>query len=472
MAYQTDLAFAHWLATTENARQKEVALARDYFDGDLLVKISERVYRAMGYDNPAAVKSRLNIVRMVIIAVTERMSCFGFSSDSAELSQWATQLWISNLMQARQDQVHNSAINDGEAFAIVEWDGVADRPRIMPHPRFVDTGIGGDGFGCKAFYQSDDINQPMLRASKRWREVDAKGKAHQRLNEYYPNRIEKLIDLGQGFVRHTDPGDATWPVWWTDNASEDGEPLGIPVIHFTEPDLRPHAKDAWGSQDDLVNAVFDMVGNNRFSAFRIYKAFGWKPTIDGKDMASDRSNSFVIEPGMIIGHPGPADKSVFEAIEGTGSQQFIEAMREILFHIALVTGTPSNRFSAVTSGQVAAEGTLKQQQEQLFAKIRKRQIIFGERWKAAIEMAARLQRAFGVPVPEGEVAAQWETAETRSIAELAQEAKAKKESGVPDEQIWAEVWGYSQDEIAAMKAMDSYKAKAALMQPLTVPNAA
>jgi hypothetical protein len=486
------LAFLKWQAQEELARQEEIVDARMYYEGAQVSQTTARIRALLGLTSGDDVRLKLNVIRTIITAVTERLSVKAItatvpteqtgddeagSTQADAVREWAENLWDANRLDIQQDEVHTDAVNDGESFVIVDYrEGFG--ARIIPHPRYTDTLAGtsidvdddnprataaGDGFGCKLFYENDDPAQQVIRASKRWREELGAGKSRMRLTEYYPDRIEKY-DVSSGKpIEYRDEGDTTWPLPWV---GADGLPLGVPVFGFDEPAKRPHAIDAWGVQDAINQAVIDLMAGNRIAAFRIFKIFGFNLTTDNKPPASDRSNWVAIEPGGIYGAPGktPAEASL-DPIDGMSPEAFLKTLDTLIMKAASTTDTPLSRFQV--SGQVAGADTQKEYKESLIKKVEKRQRRFGRGWSDALAMAYKLQRVYS-PVAGLPDAARfeivWEPAARREVAELQAEASAKKASGVPEETIWREVWGYNEQQINAMKAEDSYMQRQALAQ--------
>jgi hypothetical protein len=486
------LAFLQWQVAEELARQKEIVDARMYYEGAQIATTTERIRALLGLTSGTDVRLKLNVIRTVINAVTERLSIKAITasvptpqagddemtSTAAEAARvWVDYVWDANRLDILQDEVHTDAINDGESFIIVDYrEGFG--VRLIPHPRYTDTlatssstadedntraTSAGDGFGCKVFYENDDPAQPVIRASKRWREELGQGKARMRLTEYYPDRIEKY-DVSSGKpVEFRDEGDTSWPLPWVDKA---GQPLGVPVFCFDEPAKRPHAIDAWGVQDAINQALIDLLAGNRSSAFPVFRLFGFNLTTDNKPPAADRSNWLSIEPGGIYGASGKSpSEAMFDRLEGADPAAFLSTLDKLQEKAAAVTDTPVSRFQI--SGQVASADTQKEYKDALIKKVEKRQRRFGRAWADALSMAMKLERRFGTNAGLPETVrfdVVWEPAARREIGELQQEASAKKASGVPEETIWREVWGYDEAQIEAMKAEDSYMQRQAMAQ--------
>lgn len=469
-----ELAYAEWQKAAELERQTEVYSARAYYEGEQTVTLTDRMRTLLGVATSERVKYRLNIIRPIIRAVTERLMVTGFTAAetdgsetdaadtqaaqlaSANMAQFCMNVWDANKLDVKQDSIYTDAENEGESFVLVDWDNATMRPRFTPHARFVDTSANGDGFGCKIMYENDDVNQPVSYAVKRWREELGQGKVRSRLTRYYPDRIEKYEIKGTDYIQFRDEGDEGWPIAWT---ARDGSPLGVPVFHFTAPDERPSAFDAWGVQDGIIQTFIDLLGSNRITAFRIFVAMGWIPTSDGQPLKSDLSNVAKIEPGMVIGTTkGPNDAS-FDTIEGESPEAFIKTLDQMIYWAAITTDTPISRFQI--TGQVSSAESQKQYDAPLIAKVVNRQMRHGDTWENAMRFAARLANTYGnAGLDETAMLdALWKPAEPRSITDKQLEASALKASGIPEEAIWRQVWDYTQAEIDAMKLEDSYQRK-------------
>ena len=101
---------------------------------------------------------------------------------------------------------------------------------------------------------------------------------------------------------------------------------------------------------------------------------------------------------------------------------------------------------------MAAEGTLKQQDEPLIAKVEKRQTLFGAAWESAFRLARRMSNTFGGTAYDETqpYRAVWDAAVKRTDQERREEWKAKREIGnIPLRRLWREM-GYSPDEIKEM----------------------
>lgn len=114
-----------------------------------------------------------------------------------------------------------------------------------------------------------------------------------------------------------------------------------------------------------------------------------------------------------------------------------------MLEIARISSTPLSRFQV--SGQVAAEGTLKQQEAGLIAKVEHKQVTFGNAWEDAMRLAIRLQNTFGAARYPADLplSTLWSPAATRSERDHLETLLLKAQLGVPAETLLAEA-GYGE----------------------------
>ena len=352
-----ELAKAAYDAMIEEAAQKLVIKARDYhagesFDRELQSKLEQFV---IGGD-VSDIKG-LNLARKVVNAALRRLQVESFDVEGLgqekgeagadEQQKWIDSVWKANRMDSKQRRIHRMALVDGESFVLVSFDDKTEMASFHPHQRYTSPLVDGDGYGCKAHYPNDDISQPMLYASKRWLETFYEGgkkKNRKRMTIYYPGEIFKYAHNGVDWSPFSDVAGEQWPIPWTDKK---GEPLGIPVIHFSNPEERPEAMDAFGPQVAADQALVDLLGAAALSAFRIYKVFGFYPTSDGQPPEEDGSNRLKLQPGTMVGTDKKTKSEAdFAAVEAGDLTQLQNLINELFVWTAIVTETPVSEFSA------------------------------------------------------------------------------------------------------------------------------
>lgn len=447
------------LDEAETKRQKAVLAARSYYEGEHDIPLTERQRAYLGLVPDQEFSA--NFCRVVVSAVVERLLVSGFDCENEAVADWLWLVWEQGRLAALQRRIYERAVSEGQAFLIVDWDTEQGRPKFVAHPRYTDPSLGGTGFGCWAVYPDDDPDQPMRYACKRWTEKykDDKGrqKERRRLTVYYPDRVEKYALTDGDWEPWQDEEDnRVWPLPWTDSA---GRPLGIPVIHFRNPGLRPEHKDAIPLQMAANKTLLAALASADTAGFRILVAKGFHPTTDNRPAKEDGSNLLKIAPGLWIGNV-PKDGAV-DAIDPEDPTGILSVFDAVALTIARITDTPASRFQL--SRAIAAEGTLKQMNEPLISKCRTRTVLFGDAWKDALRLAMTLANFYAGAGLDAEASfgVTWEPIEPRDEkAELESLGIKRTQLLVPVEKLWAEA-GYSQEEIDEMKESPDYQARLA-----------
>lgn len=445
-----DIALVEYLSQRELERQRHVVLARKYHSGEQIVPLTDRLRKVLGVGLALSqdILFRMNVTRSVVTAVSERLIVAGFDAADTGQVEWATNLWTDNRMEYLQEEVHEGALRDSEHFVIVHWDAEKNMPRFTPHERFTSLESGGNGWGCLMKYPEDDHHQAPEYAVKVWYDsIPGPGGVplqRERRTFYYADRVEKYARNERGELRLLE----TIP--WL---RRDGTPLGIPVVHFINKDMRFEAWDAFPMQNAINKTLVDALAAADNTAFRVYVALGFIPTIDGKEPAEDRSNWLTIEPGQIIGTTKESTKVKFDAIDPADIKPLIDLTEQLILWMAMVSDTPVNRF--VSTRQIASDKTLKEQEGPLLAKVRNRQLSFGSAWVEALKIARTLSNTFGTPLLDEldetvRFKTVWAEAQTSAERDRLETLEIKKRLGIPRRQLWSEI-GYSVQQIETME---------------------
>lgn len=265
-------------------QHKTLVTMRDYYDGDHPTLLTDRQREFLHHRG--RFKFCMNYCRLVVDAVVERLHVTGFQSEDQRLAAWLGRLWALTRMDAISNAVHLAAVRDGETFLMVDYDPAADRPRFTLN--FADDGSGGVSM------QYDDAWQPVY-AAKRWT-VDAGAGAGRlrRLNLYYPDRIERYVSTTAAPFWQPYRADGDWIVPWLDR---EGQPLGIPAVHFCNRDQgTPYGvseiSDVIPLQDALNKLLIDLIAVADTNAFPLLVALGF--TVP---------EEFTISPGALVQVP-------------------------------------------------------------------------------------------------------------------------------------------------------------------------
>ena len=173
-----EMSYLDALAQSELDLQSDIALCRRYHEGKHDTLLTERMKEFLGLHKNKRAQFKMNLIRSVVTAISERLLVSGFDStepadaDGVKLqAQWAWELWQANRMDAIQVDVHDQALVSGEHFVIVDWDAAKRRPHFTPTPRYTDTQASGDGYGVLMVYPDGDIYSDPSYAVKQWTET-------------------------------------------------------------------------------------------------------------------------------------------------------------------------------------------------------------------------------------------------------------------------------------------------------------
>jgi hypothetical protein len=482
-----EIAYLQHLANEEKEIQARIVKARALDAGNFNDDLATQTAKYLVGGEAENIEG-INLMNIVLRTVLRRVEVQGVKTADTAQTTWLEQLWDASEMDIKQQDVHRWAERDGEAFIIVDYDQQAERPwdpdggRGMPrfyvHERYTaaDVTVGddaGSGEGCKAHYRNNDYNQPLEMVSKRWTEtiwVDGQAKSRQRMTLYIAEqpdtaaRIEKYVwkertiagrTISAGWEPYVEDGqdpDTAWPTWWTDDNSATGRSLPLPVIHFRNEEMEPITKRLWGIQEGMDHAWSSLLGSLTQTAFRTLFVLGFYPTTDGKAPASDGSNLLPVAPGSIIGTAEKgADKASVTVINPADLKPVLEAMDKMAVYAAFVAGLPIQNF--IVSRQISSAESLQQGESDLLAHANALIRLWGRSWAKALSLARRLDSVFGQATRNERVKielvfAQPEVADT---AGRNAEAKAQAETGVPDEYIWRNVWGFDEEQVREMK---------------------
>jgi hypothetical protein len=453
------------LANEEEARQDNYTKYREYYDGihDTMLTARQKAFLQLKDGQ----EFNDNYCPIVVDALAERLKVTGFDAGETTQGETLWGWWRDSRMDGLQGIVHTAAVRDGDAFVMVEWDNIEGRPIYT----FELSCSGGEG--VKVHYSKERKGRIEF-ASKRWKigYGGESGKAT-RLNLYFDNHVEKYIAEESTYEGNwrpwldDDTGDISAPgvygecgwIWWTDNRTAGGKPLGIPVVHFKNKDQgydhgQSELEDVIPLQNALNKSIIDLLASADVSAFRVLFAKGKNWT------------GLNIFPGSVVSSEDP--QSDLRAIPGEDPAPLLAVVDKFSMEIARVSRTPLSYFQA--NGSRPAEGTLQQEESGLVAKADKCCTDFGNAWEELMKVSRRMANAFGsAGLDEKQrIETQWKERQTRNELQHLQVLEAKQRLGVPAETIWREM-GYNDEEIRQFKVIKLKAQQLALRQQLMVP---
>ena len=427
------------LYQARRSEQKLIATTRDYYNGDHPTLLTDRQREFLHHRR--RLKFAMNYCRLVIDAVVERLAVTGFQSEDDRAQKWLASLWRAARLDAISKAVHLAAVRDGESYIIVDYDPLNERPRFS-------LNMADDGAGGVSMQYGADGNP--VYAAKRWTVDGGPGAGiTRRLNLYYPDRIEKYVSTTAApFWQPL--RDEPFPLPWLDRF---GDPLGIPVIHFRNRDMgtpqgNSEITDVIPLQDALNKSLIDLIAVADTNAFPLLVAMGFEVP-----------EAFTISPGALVQIPPSLDANTdFKMLPGADLSNFLGVLEHLVMEIARVSSTPLSRFQV--SGQVAAEGTLKQQDAGLVAKVEHKQVSFGNAWEDAMRMAIRVQNSFGAARYDDRSPLEtlWRPAAPRSERDQLEVLLLKAQLGVPADILLAEA-GYTDVPVPAEDAQEAVAAE-------------
>jgi len=417
-----------WIQQQADDRRVDYELTRRYYQGDHDTALTDRLKKFL----PPRLQFRDNFMNVVVDSLAERLRVIGFDSNESDLGEWAWDLWSANRMDYTQNVVHTEAIMIGDSYLLCDWDMEHERPRwthqmaemIVPH--------------------YDENTRMIDWASKKWLQRPQIGEEPEtRLNLYYPDRVEKYVAKGGVWQRYQDETDEAWPASWLDR---NGQPLGIPFIHFKN---NPMGLDF--GQSEILNVVpmQDLLNKSLIDLTMILDtlAFPQRYTLNVNHGASRLD----ILPGSVTEFHSEYDGGQVGQWAAANVDSPLRAIESLVQHIAGTTRTPQHLFQIV--GGMPSGEALKTSESGLVNKAKHRMINFGNSWEDAVIMAVRIQEAFGSNAPalpdNNQFATTWDDPETRNEQAHLEALKSKMELGITKHQLWREM-GYTQEQIDTM----------------------
>ncbi len=398
------------------SRGEKVALWRRLYDGDHPANMTKEMRKALRV--AVGQEFNLNYAPVIIDTMADRINLDTVEADAPEdapktddvvpASEWAEKVLEDNNIDAIQMDVHESTIRDSEGAIIVEWDN--EEQRVTLRQQLAYDGKSGVVF----LYQSAD-EDTIEAAIKVWLVTAENGAVIDdiRVNIYYPDRVVKKVAKNGGmpipYVETPGPGetvhaDGVYP--WVDRP---GQPLGIPIIPFRNKGRQNHGQSELETPAPLLYALdrvlHSIVMTSELSAFPIR----WIAGAKGPE---------ALTPGMIheIGTEGltPEQAAAIKIGEWVAGQMTpqLDTARWLTNEISRVSRTPAPEFSG---GDNASGEALKQREIGLIGKVKRFQVKAGDAWCQVMDMAWKVQAAFGEQPPDYErFRAKWTDPEIRN----------------------------------------------------------
>jgi len=445
-----DIAYASRTERIANDRDAAYELYEDYYlgrqDDPRLItfgdrKASTRAERIFGATH--------NVCALCIDVLIERMAVAGFATGNTAIDTMLAQAWAHSRMDEHQNTVHGQAFVKGDSYVLVGFDAAANLPMYTYH----------DALTMMPVY--DGYHQ-MTAAYKTWAEpqIDSSGivRYRRRLTKFTPALIEKFAQ---------EPDETAWKLWTDDRDSngnpdggvidwrtEDGRPLGIPIVPFRN---RPRGADFGHSelsdliplQDEYARRIWYTSETMSYQgAGQVYVSNVETPL----DPVTRQPKALIVSPGAVwqLKAMIPTNPVVVGQLTAGNVLACQDAADRELKTIAAVMRVPLHLIWP--EGGLPSGEALKTAESGLVAKVDDRAVTFGNAWEDVCRLAIRLSNRFGTGAQYDKAAAietRWHPFETRSALTTEQELALSA-----DDLSWPERMrrrGFTADQITAMR---------------------
>ena len=426
-----------WLPVLEkrlDARRPSVELYENYYAGrHRLSFVSSRFRETFGSLFQAFSD---NWCALVVDASVERLGVEGFrfgAEADADEDAWA--IWQANDLDAQSMLAHTEAVKCGESYVLVAPGAEGELPMItVEHPS-----------------QCVVANAPGMRrrrqaALKKWADDDGYVYANVYLPDLVAHYRSREAVKGNRKVELAP---------WADEEHDAVElhDLGeVPMLAlYNSPgmmtggmsDLQTVIKP----QDAINKLVADMLVASEFAAFPQRWATGIAVDPDDPE-AVTKLKAWMSSAANVWAVAAP-DAS-FGQFQAADLKNYTNAVEMLVQHIAAQTRTPPH-YLLGSSGNFPSGESLKATETGLVAKVKRKQLTFGDTWESMMRLAMRIAKVEPEDAAQSEVL--WRDPESKTTGEQTDAAVKEASLGVPLEMIWRRRLGMSPQEIEQAKAL-------------------
>lgn len=430
----TEAELSYWLDVLNEElddRTSDIRKLDDYYEGEHAVPDHIREIRAEAEYRTLLKQAVTNWPKLIVDSVEERLEVTGFrfgESYEADADIW--NLWQRNGLDADAGLVHDAALINGRAYAIV-WADAAGNAQIVPEHAST-TVVAYDRLS----------RRNRLAALRRWREG-----TRWYCTLYLPSGIFKfvtdkdhMLPRADNFERReldTEP----WPL---------PNPLGVvPVVEFqVNRMLKPSMFGEAEGEYENVLPVIDRINTTVFAGLlaQAYSSFPVRALI-GDPIRTDEDGNplapFQAAVNRLVQIENPDGKLV--QLPESDLSNYIKFAEMHVRHLAAITKTPAH-YLLGDMVNLSADA-IRAAEAGLISKIRKHHRSLGEAWEDTMRLALLVEdptdpRAFAV---DAEV--KWRDPESRSQAEQA-DAAVKLANILPWQALAERVLGATPQQIA------------------------
>lgn len=438
------------------SEEAKIATYREFYAGEQAIELTDRQEEYIT-TNP---ESYANICERVVAVPSNRLfipedGILPIDDSSRAYADKATNWWsdISEADEAgdydlcaAQGDLYDAGLRDGRVGMVVGWASDSQRPAF-------DANLIYDGeSGLVRFHY--DSNNRLMFASRRWiawNPLEPGKTGEGRLNIYTPGYIARHkaashTAYGWQLLDDSELDGLQNPMPWTDTGTFDGEPLGIAIIPFTNPN---------GSELRDVLAIQEMMNHNLGTFDIVIDHHAWPITWFQNarfpvDSTTGLANIPSYNPGQAYNLPKDASMHRLEAADL--KQLFSGGILSWADIISLIKGWPPyllNRTSQPPSGYA-----LSIMESPLIKQVLRKQKSHTGSWRLVFNLARKLHKLHTGEELPGQITFNWDPAGTPDPVRDMESLETKFTIGkIPTQQRWLEL-GYSQSTIDAMLAME------------------
>lgn len=385
-----------------------------------------------------------NWCQLVVDASVERLKVEGFrfgpEDTGADTDAWT--MWQANYLDADSGLAHTEASKCGISYVLVLPGADPETPRItVEHPAQCIT------------YSAPEDRRRRLAGFKRWTETDGSTRA-----VLYTGEAVYLL----GRARNSNAG-------WGDLGNVPN-PIGVvpmvPMLNLPNmlgggmSDL--HAVVAL--QDAINKLLADMIVNSEFVAYPQRWAVGLEiPTDPATGRPYDRE-AFLSSVSRLWVNENPAGQ--FGELAGSDGLGYVRQIEALVQHIAAQTRTPPH-YLLGQSGAFPSGESLKATETGLVAKVKRKQVSYGEAWEEAMRLAFAY-RGDTIRAEATDTETIWAEPEARSEGELVDALLKMRQLGVPITELWRR-YGATPQEIRRWSELINLPEREDPNNPVTDP---
>lgn len=419
-------------------RQEHYLGLQAYYDGTngiptAATKATQEAYRRLMRI------ARLNMARLVVEALRERMLPVGFRTGAAsdalgDAEAW--RIWQANSLDADSSIVHRSMLSKGDGYVIVgPVDTEIGAPLITPESPLqviseLDPQRRRRTLAALKVYRDDVAGTDVAYLHLPGYVVRARRSRHEVDPEF---KVTPSIDGWEWVAEPEETGIAQVPVVrFGDQVDEFGVSTG---------EYEPHI----GVLDRISYTILSRLEIATLQAFR-QRAIKGAPTHDAKGVEVNYDDIFSLDPGAIWLLPATAELWESQQVDLNPIRQ---SVRDDIQDLAAVTRTPLFYLSPDAANGSAEGASLAR--EGLVFKAQDRNVETGENWEQVMSLAFQFvgdaQRA-----ARAGMEVLWAPPERFSLTERYDAASKAQAAGVPWRTVMTDVLQFSPQQVDRMEA--------------------